>query len=106
MPELAEVETVRVSLSRDLIGKKIRSASVTNGRAVRRHKTARDFRAMVEGHAIKSVQRLGKNLVLGLDNGTHLVIHLGMSGQLLRAKKLEGPTPQAHPRGLRLRPGR
>jgi formamidopyrimidine-DNA glycosylase len=94
MPELAEVETVRSSLSRDLIGKKIKSVSVTNGRAVRRHKTAKDFRAMVEGHSIKSVQRLGKNLVVGLDNATHLVIHLGMSGQLLRAKNAKDPKPK------------
>ncbi|HEV3187287.1 MAG TPA: bifunctional DNA-formamidopyrimidine glycosylase/DNA-(apurinic or apyrimidinic site) lyase, partial [Acidimicrobiales bacterium] len=94
MPELAEVETVRASLARDLIGKKIKSASVTNGRAVRRHKTAKDFRALVEGHSIKTVQRLGKNLVLGLDNSTHLVIHLGMSGQLLRAKGPKDPKPK------------
>lgn len=94
MPELAEVETVRVSLARDLVGKKIKSVSVTNGRAVRRHKTAKDFRAMIEGHSIKSVQRLGKNLVLGLDNATHLVIHLGMSGQLLRAKNAKDPRPK------------
>jgi len=94
MPELAEVETVRASLARDLVGKKIKSVSVTNGRAVRRHKTAKDFRAMVEGHSIKSVQRLGKNLVVGLDNATHLVIHLGMSGQLLRAKTAKDPKPK------------
>ena len=94
MPELAEVETVRASLARDLVGKKIKSVSVTNGRAVRRHKTAKDFRAMVEGHSIKSVQRLGKNLVVGLDNATHLVIHLGMSGQLLRAKNAKDPRPK------------
>jgi len=31
-------------------------------------------------------QRLGKNLIFALRNGTHLVVHLGMSGQLLRAK--------------------
>jgi formamidopyrimidine-DNA glycosylase len=85
MPELPEVETVRASLSRDLPGKKFKSVSVTNGRVVRRHKTAKDFRAMLEGHSVRSVQRLGKNLVVGLDNGSHLVIHLGMSGQLLRA---------------------
>jgi formamidopyrimidine-DNA glycosylase len=86
MPELPEVETVRASLSRDLVGKKFKSVSVTNGRVVRRHKTAKDFRAMLEGHSVRNVQRLGKNLVVGLDNGSHLVIHLGMSGQLLRAK--------------------
>lgn len=94
MPELPEVETVRASLARDLIGKKIKTVSVTNGRAVRRHKTAKEFRALVEGHSIKSVERLGKNLVLGLDNGSHLVVHLGMSGQLLRAKTAKDLKPK------------
>jgi formamidopyrimidine-DNA glycosylase len=86
MPELPEVETVRIVLARDLIGKKIKTVSVTNGRAVRRHKSAKDFRTLLEGRTIKSAQRLGKNLILGLDGGNHLVIHLGMSGQLLHAK--------------------
>ena len=94
MPELPEVETVRASLARDLVGKKVKSASVTNGRVVRRHKSAKEFRALLEGHGMKSVQRLGKNLVIGLDNGSHLVIHLGMSGQLLRAKGPKEPKPK------------
>jgi formamidopyrimidine-DNA glycosylase len=94
MPELPEVETVRASLARELIGKKIKSAAVSNGRVVRRHKTAKDFRMAVEGHTIKSAQRLGKNLIFGLDNGTHLVIHLGMSGQLRRAKGPKDPKPK------------
>lgn len=94
MPELPEVETVRASLARDMIGKKIKSVAVTNGRVVRRHKTAKDFRALLEGHTIKSAQRLGKNLIFGLDNGNHLVIHLGMSGQLLRAKGTKEPKPK------------
>ena len=94
MPELPEVETVRLSLSRDLIGKKVKSALVTNGRVVRRHKTARDFRVMVEGHSIRSIDRLGKNLIIGLDNSTHLIVHLGMSGQLLRAKSAKDLKPK------------
>ena len=85
MPELPEVETVRASLARDLIGRKVKSVAVTNGRMVRRHKTAKDFRTLLEGHTIKTAQRLGKNLVFALDNGTHLVVHLGMTGRLLRA---------------------
>ena len=91
MPELPEVETVRASLARDMIGRKIKTVAVTNGRAVRRHKTAKEFRTLLEGHSIKSAQRLGKNLIFGLDNGNHLVIHLGMSGQLLRAKGPKDP---------------
>ncbi len=94
MPELPEVETVRASLARDLIGKKVKAVSVTNGRLVRRHKTAKDFRAMIEGHSIRSAQRLGKNLVFALENGTHLVVHLGMSGQLLRARGPKDPKPK------------
>ena len=94
MPELPEVETVRASLARDVIGKKIKAVSVSNGRLVRRHKTAKDFRSMLEGHSIKSAQRLGKNLVFGLENGTHLVIHLGMTGQLLRAKSPKDIKPK------------
>ena len=94
MPELPEVETVRASLARDLVGKKIKSVAVTNGRVVRRHKTAKDFRALLEGHSIKSAQRLGKYLIFGLDSGAHLVIHLGMSGQLLRAKGPKDPKPK------------
>jgi formamidopyrimidine-DNA glycosylase len=94
MPELPEVETVRASLARDMIGRKIKTVAVTNGRAVRRHKTAKEFRTLLEGHSIKSAQRLGKNLIFGLDNGNHLVIHLGMSGQLLRAKGPKDPKPK------------
>ncbi len=39
MPELPEVETVRASLARDLVGKKIKTVIVTNGASVRRHKS-------------------------------------------------------------------
>ena len=47
MPELPEIETIRGSLSRDLVGKKIKGAAVTSGKIVRRHKTAKDFRTAV-----------------------------------------------------------
>jgi len=94
VPELPEVETVRASLARDLIGKKIKTVTVNNGRLVRRHASAKDFRALLEGRTIKSVERLGKNLVIELDNGDHLIVHLGMSGQLLRAKGPKDPKPK------------
>ena len=94
MPELPEVETVRSALARELVTKKIKQVHVTDGRAVRRHKTAKDFRDDLEGRTIKSVERLGKNIVVGLDNGHHLVIHLGMTGQILRAKNAKEPKPK------------
>ena len=94
MPELPEVETVRSSLARDLPGKKIKSVAVSDGRAVRRHKNAKDFRDQLEGRSVKSLERLGKNILIELDNQTHLVVHLGMTGQLLRAKNAKEPKPK------------
>ena len=94
MPELPEVETLRQDLAREVPGKKIKTVSVANGRSVRRHPSAKHFRTPLEGRTIKSVSRLGKYLLLILDSGDTLVVHLGMSGQLLRVKSVKDPKPK------------
>ncbi len=94
MPELPEVETLRQDLSKEVVGRRIKAVSVANGRSVRRHASAKHFRALLEGRTIKSVSRLGKYLLLGLDSGNSLVVHLGMSGQLLRVKSAKEPKPK------------
>ncbi len=94
MPELPEVETLRQDLAKEVVGKKVKSVSVTNGRSVRRHPSAKHFRGLLEGRTVKSVGRLGKYLLLCLDNKDTLVIHLGMSGQLLRVKSAKEPKPK------------
>ncbi len=91
MPELPEVETLRQDLAREVVGRKIKAASVANGRSVRRHGSAKAFRALVEGRTIRSVARLGKYLLMELDSGNTLVVHLGMSGQLLRVRSAKEP---------------
>jgi len=94
MPELPEVETLRQDLSREVVGRKVKAVSVANGRSVRRHPSAKHFRALLEGRTIKSVGRLGKYLLLTLDSGDTLVVHLGMSGQLLRVKSVKDAKPK------------
>jgi formamidopyrimidine-DNA glycosylase len=97
MPELPEVETIRRDLQGEVVGRKIKSVEVRNGRTVRRHPSAKQFRARLEGHTIKSVDRKGKYLLLGLEDGQTLVVHLGMSGQLQRAKSAKEPkAPHTH----------
>ncbi|NNN04241.1 MAG: bifunctional DNA-formamidopyrimidine glycosylase/DNA-(apurinic or apyrimidinic site) lyase [Acidimicrobiaceae bacterium] len=91
---MPEVETVRAGLAREMNGKKIKAAQVSDGRSTRRHPSAREFRAQIEGRSVKSVERLGKYLACALDNGSHLVIHLGMTGQVLRAKNAKAPKPK------------
>ena len=94
MPELPEVETLRQDLSKEVVGRKVKAVAVGNGRSVRRHPSAKHFRALLEGRSIKSVGRLGKYLLITLDNGSTLVVHLGMSGQLLRVKSAKEPKPK------------
>jgi formamidopyrimidine-DNA glycosylase len=94
MPELPEVETLRTDLMKEVVGRKIKAVAVANGRSCRRHDSAKHFRVMLEGRTIKGVARLGKYLLMTLDDGNTLVVHLGMSGQLLRVKSLKEPKPK------------
>ena len=67
MPELPEVETIRRDLQGEVVGRKIKSVEVRNGRTVRRHPSAKNFRARLEGRTIKSIDRAG-NLILSSIN--------------------------------------
>jgi formamidopyrimidine-DNA glycosylase len=83
VPELPEVETIRRDLDAEVRGRKITSVEVNGARSVRRHRTRNAFIELVQGRKIVRVDRRGKYLLARLDSGDILVIHLGMSGQLL-----------------------
>ena len=84
MPELPEVETVRVGLAKWVAGRTIRSVEVHHPRAIRRHLPGdAHFIAMLTGRTIVDVSRRGKYLWFPLDSGDAIIGHLGMSGQLL-----------------------
>jgi formamidopyrimidine-DNA glycosylase len=86
VPELPEVETIRRDLEKEVAGKRIKQVEVTGMRSIRRHPNKKHFIGKLEGHKITGVQRKGKYLLLKLDSGDVVVVHLGMSGQLLRGK--------------------
>ncbi|MGZ6966726.1 MAG: bifunctional DNA-formamidopyrimidine glycosylase/DNA-(apurinic or apyrimidinic site) lyase [Acidimicrobiia bacterium] len=94
MPELPEVEVVRRDLEREVVGKKIKSVDVNGMRSIRRYRQRKLFTAALDGRKITAVSRRGKYLVLKLDDGNALIVHLGMSGQLLRAKTAREAVPK------------
>ena len=94
MPELPEVEVMRRDLEREVVGKKIKAVEVTGTRSVRRHKNRKEFITVLTGRKITAVQRRGKYLVMKLDGNDALIVHLGMSGQLLRAKTAREKAPK------------
>ena len=84
MPELPEVEVVRRGLDAHVVDKTITAVRVHHPRAVRRHEAgAADLTARLLDSKITGTGRRGKYLWLSLDDDSALVVHLGMSGQML-----------------------
>ncbi|GAB2984863.1 bifunctional DNA-formamidopyrimidine glycosylase/DNA-(apurinic or apyrimidinic site) lyase [Nocardioides montaniterrae] len=84
MPELPEVEVVRLGLERHVVGSTIARVDVLHERPVRRHPTgASGFAADLVGRTVTAARRRGKYLWLPLDSGDAILGHLGMSGQML-----------------------
>lgn len=84
MPELPEVEVVRRGLQSHLVDRTITAVRVHHPRAVRRHEAGpADLTSRLLGARITGTDRRGKYLWLPLESDTALVVHLGMSGQML-----------------------
>lgn len=86
MPELPEVESIRLQLERFLIGHKILSVEVRN------KKIFPDDPKDIIGAKFIAARRFGKVTVLDLDNGKSIVIHVKMTGQIVyRGPNLKKP---------------
>jgi len=87
MPELPEVEVVRRGLEAHVLDSVIEGVEVLHPRPVRRHLPgAADFARALTGRRFVAARRRGKYLWLALDDadaGDAMLVHLGMSGQML-----------------------
>lgn len=97
MPELPEVETVRAGIADHSLSRPVQAVRVVDARSLRRHLHGpANFEAALTGRALRGAYRRGKYLWLTLSepDGTladeALVVHLGMSGQLLVRDEPDG----------------
>lgn len=81
MPELPEVEVVKRGLAQHLPGRII-SGVKTDGKALRHPVPEALMKLHLTGAAIVRVERRAKYLLITFDNGSLLIIHLGMTGKL------------------------
>ncbi len=79
MPELPEVEVTRLGLLPHLLGRKI-VALFCSGKRLRLPMPP--LEAHVCGGTIAALARRAKYLLIRMDNGSVLVVHLGMTGKL------------------------
>ena len=96
MPELPEVETVRVGLSRFIVGKTI--ADVQHDWDKSFPNAVADVRAFLVGATITGVRRRAKILLIDLSSQHSLVIHLKMTGQMVY-RDVEKAFGAGHPSG-------
>jgi len=95
MPELPEVETVRRRLAPHLTGRTIVRARIDDDRLVR-PEPREAVAARLAGTRVTALDRRGKHLLVRLDDGATLAIHLRMTGNLL----LDGAGDLSHLRAV------
>ena len=93
MPELPEVETIRRGLEQQLLGREFAGVEVCYQGLLKRPR-AEEIQQQLPGRRVTSVERRGKYLLLHLHDGTTMVIHLRMTGQLVFSG--EAATVQKH----------
>lgn len=82
MPELPEVETIRRGLEKHLVGHTIVRVDV------RLPKQVNGPTKQTCGALVTAARRFGKGLVIDLDNGFSIAIHVKMTGQLVYRRQL------------------
>lgn len=83
MPELPEVETIRLQLAKKIVGLKITDFEVDTPKIFSGNKS------QLLGRKIKGLRRFAKVLVIDLDSKLSILIHLKMTGQLIYQKGSE-----------------
>jgi formamidopyrimidine-DNA glycosylase len=84
MPELPEVETIRLALEPHLVGRRFERVEIDDTRLVRPFEPTA-VAAELEGERVAAVDRRGKYLIVRFDSGRALLIHLRMTGSLRHA---------------------
>ena len=82
MPELPEVETVANGVHARVAGQRIESVW-TSGKPQTFKSPESEIAEVLTGARIESVRRVGKTVVVTLDNAAEFLVHLGMTGRLL-----------------------
>lgn len=98
MPELAEVETVRKFLDRQLKNKKVKDVDVDEtDKYLYAFAKATDVRNALKGATVTGSGRKGKYFWLKFNRPEALIIHLGMSGNIsVKQPRLKSGTSKKH----------
>lgn len=89
MPELPEVETIRLGLEERFLGALIKAIDIRDQKLTRGQVDLLTIRKLVENNYLVKFGRCGKNLLLFLSNRKILLWHMGMTGRFIISGKYE-----------------
>jgi len=95
MPELPEVETVRRGLLPAMEGRRIEKVAVN--RPDLRWPFPSNMAERLQGKLIRALRRRSKYILIDLESGESLLVHLGMSGRMLVSGAMLGDFAHDHP---------
>jgi formamidopyrimidine-DNA glycosylase len=100
MLELPEIEVLRRDLEKEVAGRRIKEAEVRSSRnamkLIPRHGRRKEFRDLLVGARIDSVERVGRKLILDLDSDNALMIDVGTSARLSKTSASEEFASHTH----------
>ena len=100
MPELVEIEVLRRDLEKEVVGRRIKDAEIRPGtnamKVVPKHGRRKEFTDLLEGAKFEKVDRVGKKILLELDNDHVMIVDLGSGGQLLKTSASDEVAAHTH----------
>lgn len=100
MSELPEVEVMRRDLEKEVVGRRVKEVEIRPGsnamKIIRRHGRRKEFQDLLVGAKVERVGRVGKWLLLDLDNDRVMTVNLGATGQLIKTSASDEFVPHTH----------
>jgi len=97
MPELPEVETIKRELAPLVTGRRVKSVEFLWAKTLLSPSIA-EFDSRVDGRRITELGRRGKYLIMRLDSGDSILVHLRMTGSFLVSR--DQSLPDSHARAI------
>jgi formamidopyrimidine-DNA glycosylase len=100
MPELPEVEILFRDLEKEVVGRRIKEVGVRPGsnamKVIPRHGRRKEFQDLLVGAKFEGARRIGKRLLLPLDNNHTMILDLATGGRLLKSSASDEVAPHTH----------
>ncbi|MGH2774342.1 MAG: DNA-formamidopyrimidine glycosylase family protein [Actinomycetota bacterium] len=100
MPELPEIEVLHRDLEKEVVSRRFKDVEIRPGstsmKLIPRHGRRKEFQDLLVGAKVEHARRIGRHLLMDLDNGQTMVVHLGRNGQMVKVSASGDVAPHTH----------